>query len=130
LFGGPFFSLSLLTVFARQKRSVRHGRLSLSLFSLDLSCNRIGDKGLAAFVSGIRATAANSSLETLQLSHNRFSMAGLRSMSTLISLDSLNLKSFQHLELKGIDIGDDEAKVLADALVHNKSLVRLSLDIL
>ena len=99
-----------------------------SLQYLDLSCNMIGDEGLAALVSGIRATAANSSLETLQLSHNRFSMAGVRSISSLISLDSL--KSFQHLELKGIDIGDEEAKVLADALVHNKSLLRLSLDIL
>jgi hypothetical protein len=95
-----------------------------SLTYLDLSSNNIGDEGLQSLVSGL-TTAANASLETLNLSGNsRISIAGIRSLSTLIQSERSCLKE---LDLSRTDIGDDEAVVLADALTSNTSLVDLRL---
>jgi hypothetical protein len=95
------------------------------LKSLNLSNNIIGDEGVAALVSGI--TTANGNLEKLCLSYNRFSVAGMRSLSTLIQAEKSTLET---LLIDGdINIGDDAAAVLADALANNTSLVYLRLSV-
>jgi len=92
---------------------------------LDISGNDIGDEGIAALVSGL-TIAANTSLETLRLSRNPFTIAGIRSLSTLIQSERSCLKL---LGLGSIRNGDNEevAVILANALTNNTSLMNLGL---
>mmetsp|Transcript_7143 Transcript_7143/g.14743 ORF Transcript_7143/g.14743 Transcript_7143/m.14743 type:complete len:282 (-) Transcript_7143:95-940(-) len=84
---------------------------------LDLSYNIIDDTGLEALVGGL---SKSNSLEKLYLSGNRLiTVEGLRSFSTLFRSESCTLKS---LILEEMNIGDDEAEVLANGLTGNKSL--------
>jgi hypothetical protein len=92
---------------------------------LDLSDNAIGDEGILALVSGL-TTAANTSLETLYLSGNAFTTAGIRSLSTLILSERSTLKE---LSINYMRIDDDGVSILADALTNNTSLERLVLDL-
>eukprot|EP00985_Skeletonema_marinoi_P022970 scaffold14929_cov154-Skeletonema_marinoi.AAC.12 len=96
-----------------------------SLKHLNLSQNGIGDEGIAALVSGLTA-AANTSLETLNLSRNAFTIAGVRSLSTLIQSERSTLKD---LSLHSMRIDDDGISILADALTNNTSLETLFLDL-
>eukprot|EP00984_Skeletonema_dohrnii_P023207 scaffold12278_cov104-Skeletonema_dohrnii-CCMP3373.AAC.7 len=92
---------------------------------LNLSQNDIGDEGIAALVSGL-TIAANTSLETLNLSENPFTIAGVRSLSTLIQSERSCLKL---LNLGWMIDGDEaaEALILANALANNTSLIHLGL---
>ncbi|KAK1737723.1 leucine-rich repeat protein [Skeletonema marinoi] len=91
---------------------------------LDLSGAAIGDEGMAALVSGL-TTAANTGLETLKLSGNSFTTAGIRSLSTLIQSKRSTLTD---LSIKYMRIDYDGISILADALTHNTSLESLFLD--
>ncbi len=90
---------------------------------LDVSSNSIGDEGIAALVSAI-TTAANTNLENLDLSYNRFSTAGIRSLSGLIRSERSALKM---LSISNMEIDDDGISILADALSNNTSILQLSL---
>jgi len=84
---------------------------------LDLSYNIIDDTGLEALVGGL---SKSNSVEKLYLSGNRLiTVEGLRSFSTLFRSENCSLKS---LTLEEMNIGDDEAEVLANGLTGNKSL--------
>ena len=97
-----------------------------SLKCLDLSQNLIGDAGIAALVSGL-TTAANANLEVLNLSDNRFSTAGIRSLSALLQSQRSTLKE---LSLNHMEVCDDWMSILAEALTNNTKLQSLLLDIL
>eukprot|EP00984_Skeletonema_dohrnii_P023205 scaffold12278_cov104-Skeletonema_dohrnii-CCMP3373.AAC.5 len=92
---------------------------------LELSDNAIGDEGIEALVSGL-TTAANTSLETLRLSMNPFTTAGVKSLSTLIQSERSCL---EELDVGGVRNGDNEEVVviLASALTNNTSLKHLGL---
>ncbi|KAK1735746.1 leucine-rich repeat protein [Skeletonema marinoi] len=92
---------------------------------LNLSQNDIGDEGIAALVSGL-TIAANTSLETLRLSDNPFTIAGVRLLSILIQSERSCLKL---LGLGSMIDGDEaaEALILANALANNTSLMYLGL---
>jgi len=92
---------------------------------LEISGNDIGDEGIAALVSGL-TIAANTSLETLTLSRNPFTIAGVRSISTLIQSERSTLKL---LDVGRIRTGDNEevAVILSNALTNNTSLMNLGI---
>ena len=97
-------------------------RRTRSMRSLDLSRSSINDEGLQSFVEGM-AYCCN--LTLLNLSHNPSVTAnGLASLSSLLEHCSLCT-----LDLFGINIGDDEAAVLANGLIGNKSLTNLKFDV-
>ena len=95
-----------------------------SLKCLNVSRNQIGDTGIAALVSGL--TAANANLERLVLSDNRFSTAGIRSLSDLIQSQSTTLKD---LSVDDMQIDDDGISILAHTLTNNTKLQSLALDV-
>ena len=95
-----------------------------SLQHLSLEDNSIDDRGLQALVTGM--TNCNNLL-LLTLSGNRsITAAGLRSLSTLFQSGNCSLIE---LCLERMNIGDEGAAALAEALVGNKSLKRLYFDV-
>eukprot|EP00984_Skeletonema_dohrnii_P011452 scaffold4580_cov73-Skeletonema_dohrnii-CCMP3373.AAC.3 len=89
----------------------------LNLTQLHLRDNAIDDKGLMALVQGMKSCR---SLAKLDLSHNN--------AVTAVGLQALlraGRSSLKELELWGMRIGDDGAKVIADELVGNNSMERL-----
>eukprot|EP00984_Skeletonema_dohrnii_P026891 scaffold16282_cov77-Skeletonema_dohrnii-CCMP3373.AAC.4 len=97
-----------------------HGLRSIgsSLKELDLRWNSIGNEGLSALVA---ALANCTSLETLDLSYNDFSVAaaGLRSLSDWLQTAVLNLNE---LSLRECGINDEGLQALAEAVNHCKDL--------
>ena len=96
-----------------------------SLKHLNVSRNQIGDTGIASLVSGL-TTAANANLERLDLGENRFSTAGIRSLSTLIQSLRSTLKE---LSLYNIQVDDDGISILAHELTNNTKLQSLDFEI-
>ena len=99
-----------------------------SLVSLSLQCSywvgvSIGDDGLRALALGL---SRNSHLKSLDLSGNSaITSSGLRSLEEYFGSPSCALNK---LMLYRINIGDEGAQALADALRRNKSLSSLSFD--
>ena len=88
---------------------------------LDLTYSSITDEGLQSFVEG---TENCCSLTRLDLSYNRSITAnGLASLSSLLRAEHCTLSN---LHLYGINVGDNEAVVLANGLTGNKSLRELN----
>ena len=95
-----------------------------SLVSLSLSCDQngisISDDGLRTLAIGL---SRNSQLKTLDLTGNTaITASGLRSLKQCFRSPSCAL---ENLRLYGINIGDEGAHALADALGGNKSLKTL-----
>jgi Ran GTPase-activating protein (RanGAP) involved in mRNA processing and transport len=91
---------------------------------LDLSCNSISDKGVQALATSL----ANSNLSKLSLSgiEGSITSLGLRSFRCLLRSECCLLKT---LELGDIRINDEVAIALADGLVGNHSLKKLSISL-
>eukprot|EP00984_Skeletonema_dohrnii_P023158 scaffold12235_cov78-Skeletonema_dohrnii-CCMP3373.AAC.3 len=99
-------------------RDMMRGWGASNLKTLELGGNVIGDQGLQELVAGI----ADSALEELCLSNTLITAAGLRSLSTYFQSESCCLKI---LYLYGVNLGDEGAVALADALMGNTSLTSL-----
>ena len=107
-----YSELRALGTLVARKGTVIH-RLSLTDCSLT-------DAGLQSFVEGM-ANCCN--LTELGLSHNRSITAnGLASLSSLFRAEHCSLRI---LYLYGINVCDDEAEVLANGLIGNRSLTEL-----
>eukprot|EP00985_Skeletonema_marinoi_P024795 scaffold17578_cov73-Skeletonema_marinoi.AAC.1 len=90
-----------------------------TLKKLNLSNNRISDQGIQDLVGSL----VNCSLEDLYLSHNSFSVFGLRSLGTLVQR-ATRLKS---LCLRNNAIDDEGMQCLVEGIVNCCSLQTLDL---
>ena len=87
---------------------------------LDLSRNAIGDEGVAALVSSLTTAENDPALDTLDLSENVFSIAGIRSLSTLLT--SEKMKRLENLSIDEFKLCSVGASVLVEALANNALL--------
>eukprot|EP00984_Skeletonema_dohrnii_P001039 scaffold328_cov95-Skeletonema_dohrnii-CCMP3373.AAC.4 len=92
-----------------------------TLTKLNLSNNRIGDQGLQALVGGL----VNCNIEQLYLSHNSFSVSGLRSLGSLMQRET----SLTSLWLGRNAINDEGLECLIEGIVNCCSLQTLNLSI-
>ena len=91
-----------------------------SLKDLSLRNSIVGDDALHCLIAAIEN---NATLEWLDVSQNTSITAkGLNTLSILLKSERCSLK---YLDLRDMRIGDDGAKLLAEALAGNKSLKRL-----
>lgn len=89
---------------------------------LDLSSNNIDDAGFEFLVAGL---VNCTKLEVLSLANNlSITAIGLRSLATFFKSEQCCLREF---DISGVYFGDDGAIALADALVGNTSLSKISL---
>lgn len=95
-------------------------KVTTSLQTLNLKCNRIDDVGAKDLSE---ALAVNTSLQELYLGCNKINGAGAKYLSEALKVNN-NLQQF---ELWGNQIGVEGAKDLSDALKVNTSLKRLNL---
>ena len=93
---------------------------STQLKRLDLCDNNIDDEGMEVLVNGL--TNINT-LQELNLSTNRsITIKGWKEVATLLEMSKLKA-----LHIEDSDIGDEEARVFANALVNNSTLEELDL---
>uniref|UniRef100_A0A0G4HKE0 Uncharacterized protein n=1 Tax=Chromera velia CCMP2878 TaxID=1169474 RepID=A0A0G4HKE0_9ALVE len=87
--------------------------LFLSLQTLNLSTNKIGDEGAKALAEALRARALPS-LQSLNLSTNKIGDEGVKALAKV--LKQTTLPFLQSLDLSDNEIGAEGAKFLAEAL--------------
>ena len=98
-------------------------RRTTSMQSLGLCNSSLTDEGLQSFIEGV---ANCCSLTNLDLTANNLITAN--GLSSLMSLFRAEHCSLSELSLFGINIGDDDAAVLANGLRGNKSLTTLRIN--
>ena len=92
------------------------------LTKLDLSCNNIDDAGLEGLAAGLINCTK---LEVLSLANNlSITAIGLRSLAALFQSKHCRLREF---DISGVYFGDEGAIALANGLVGNTSLEKMSL---
>jgi Ran GTPase-activating protein (RanGAP) involved in mRNA processing and transport len=95
-------------------------QLNPTLLSLSLSCNIMGDSGVAAIAEALKV---NSILRILDLGYNEVGDSGAAAIAEALKVNS----SLQKLGLYYNRIGDSGAAAIAEALKVNSTLNELSL---
>ena len=98
------------------------------LVSIDLAYNNIGPRGAEHLCTGLaKSTCGTSVVQELRLSGNAIGAEGCKAICAWLDecRDTVNLKG---LYLYQCDLDDNSALVLANMLLHNRSITSLNLD--